>query len=113
MAEGAPASWRTLQPGSPVVAADGSTIGTVAAVLGSDVDDIFHGLRLRLTARHDDVVVLASDVAEITPESVSIRLLPAHASRLEPYRETESFDVAPAALDREDGNDKGNEPQPY
>ena len=108
MAEEAPTSWRTVRAGSPVVAADGRSIGTVAEVLGSDVDDIFHGIRLRRGGEGEDRVVLAVDINDITPERVTTRLAAADVERLEPYREAETYVVSPEALA---GNNR-NSPKP-
>ena len=51
---------------APVVAGDGSEIGTAEKVLGDEEDDIFHGIVVR---RHDGHVItdLAASEAESLP----------------------------------------------
>ena len=39
-----PISWRSIVYGTAVTADDGERVGAVHEVLGSDADDIFHGL---------------------------------------------------------------------
>ena len=46
MTDPTPIAWRAIVYGTPVVAADGTRLGTVREVLGSDADDIFHGVRV-------------------------------------------------------------------
>ena len=41
-----PIGWRGIVYGTRVTTADGVEAGTVREVLGSDGEDIFHGLRL-------------------------------------------------------------------
>jgi hypothetical protein len=94
MADEATASWRTIRYGCPVMADDGTIIGTVTEVLGSDGEDIFHGIRLRRAGSKADVVVPSDDVTAITPERVSTSLATADAGALEPYDETATYHLA-------------------
>jgi len=94
MADEAPASWRSIRYGSPVVAADGSTLGTVVEVLGSDAEDVFHGIRLRVAGSKSDLEVLSDDVTEITTERVVTGLAMADLGSLEVYDETASYHVS-------------------
>src|SRR5437773_10896413 len=57
-----PVSWRTVRYETPVHASDGARLGTVREVLGSDSEDIFHGLRVRLDSHGRDVMVPADSV---------------------------------------------------
>ncbi len=63
MPETQPISWRSIVYGTPVTASDGIRIGAVREVLGSDSEDIFHGLRVALTGRRQDVMVDAEGSA--------------------------------------------------
>jgi hypothetical protein len=67
-------AWRAIPYGTPVSAPDGTRIGTVREVLGSDGEDIFHGLRVRLEGAGRDVMVGADDVTAITSDRVAIDL---------------------------------------
>ena len=44
-------SWRSIVYGTPVVSSDDDRAGDVREVRGSDAEDIFHGLRVRLADR--------------------------------------------------------------
>jgi len=70
MATNDPVSWRTIVYGTPVLAADGTQVGTVREVLGSDAQDIFHGLRVQIAGRAD-ALLLAEDVSALTRAAVT------------------------------------------
>ena len=65
-------AWRAIRYGTPVTAPDGSRIGAVREVLGSDGEDIFHGVRVRLEHGGRDVMIGADDVTAITTDRVAI-----------------------------------------
>ncbi len=67
---GAPISWRSIVYGTPVTGSDGRAVGTVREVLGSDADDIFHGLRVRLDGTKRDVMVKADAVTSIVADRI-------------------------------------------
>ena len=69
-AAGAPISWRSIVYGTPVTGSDDRPVGTVREVLGSDADDIFHGLRVRLNGTKRDVMVRADDVTSIMADRI-------------------------------------------
>ena len=72
-ASAAGVSWRTIVYGTRVSGSDGSRVGTVREVLGSDAEDIFHGLRVRLESGRD-VMVAADDVALIAGDGIDLRV---------------------------------------
>jgi hypothetical protein len=57
-----PVGWRGVIYGTPVTTVDRVRVGTVREVLGSDTEDIFHGIRVGLAAGHRDVMVPADNV---------------------------------------------------
>ena len=61
MVDGDPVSWRGLIYGTAVLASDGVRVGSVREVLGSDADDIFHGLRVALDGAKRDVMLDAEE----------------------------------------------------
>ncbi|MFN2484679.1 MAG: hypothetical protein ABR509_07065 [Candidatus Limnocylindria bacterium] len=69
-----PVAWRYVKPGTPVHGPDGEQIGTVDTMLGSDQEDIFHGIAVRIGLLGAPRVVRADDVAEMTPTGVAVRL---------------------------------------
>jgi hypothetical protein len=89
--DGGAASWRTIRYGGTVSGADGEPLGTIVEVLGSDAEDIFHGLRVRLHGDDHDRVVPANDVTSITPLGVETDLVAADLVSLEVYAEEATF----------------------
>ncbi len=80
-----PIAWTAMPRHAPVLAADGSEIGTAESVLGDVNEDIFHGLVVR---RHQDgerVEVPAVRVKRMTEHHVLTDLATAEAGALKPY----------------------------
>lgn len=94
MTDETPASWRTIHYGSPVVGQDGTVLGKVAEVLGSDAEDIFHGIRLRAAGGGPDLVVPSSSVTGIAADRVATSLAPVDVAALAPYDETSTYHLA-------------------
>lgn len=88
-----PVGWRGVRYGSPVFANDGSEVGTVHEILGSDAEDIFHGVRVQVTGKRD-VMVSADDVASLTTDGVSTALNRAEIDALPPYSDIETYHLA-------------------
>jgi hypothetical protein len=89
-----PISWRSVVYGTPVVSSDGAHEGDVHEVLGSDAEDIFHGLRVALKGAKRDVMVPASDVASLAAEEVRVELSRAELEALPTYHEQATFHLA-------------------
>ncbi len=94
MPETDPISWRSIVYGTPVTAADGIRIGAVREVLGSDGEDIFHGLRVAITGRRADVMVDADDIASMSLSEVATVLTRSEVDRLPAYDETATYHLA-------------------
>ena len=69
-----PVAWRYIKPGTPVRGPDGDQLGTVETMLGSDQEDIFHGIAVRIGLLGPARVVRADDVVDMTPAGVGVRL---------------------------------------
>jgi len=89
-----PIGWRGVIYGTAVTAADGTQVGTVREVLGSDAEDIFHGLRVRLADSRRDVMVPADDVTAMSHTSVDTDLSRAAIEALETYDEVSTYHLA-------------------
>ncbi|MGH2722459.1 MAG: hypothetical protein ACRDJO_12795 [Actinomycetota bacterium] len=77
-------AWTAMPTKVPVLAADGTDVGTAEAVLGDVARDIFHGIVVKLEGgRH--VELLADDVARITTERVRAHLGPTQIDVLPDY----------------------------
>jgi hypothetical protein len=89
-----PIGWRGVIYGTPVTAVDGAQVGTVREVLGSDAEDIFHGLRVRLAAGRRDVMVPSDDVTALSHAKVETDLSPAAFEALPTYDEVSTYHLA-------------------
>ena len=94
MPDDQPTSWRSIVYGTAVLAADGDHVGEVREVLGSDEEDIFHGLRVRLAGQKRDVMVPSDDITALTVTSVTTSLTKAELEAIAPYDETATFHLA-------------------
>jgi hypothetical protein len=73
--ESGPASYLTLQEGTPVLASGGERIGKVTHVLADPADDIFDGIVIDTTlGPGGHRFVDAPEVAEIRTDAVTLRL---------------------------------------
>ena len=69
-----PVAWRYVKEGTAVHGPDGSQIGTVETMLGSDREDIFHGVAVSTGLLGATRVVLADDIVTMTPSRVDVAL---------------------------------------
>jgi hypothetical protein len=89
-----PIAWRAVTYGTRVTTDDGTPIGTVREMLGSDAEDIFHGIRVQLTAGHRDVMIRADDVSAITDDGVRTGLSRSAIDGLPAYDEVATYHLA-------------------
>jgi hypothetical protein len=86
-----PISWRAVTYLTPVVAAGGEAVGVVSEILGSDAEDIFHGVRVRLTTDSRDVLLSANLVTALTTAGVETNLTPAAFETLPTYSDEATY----------------------
>jgi uncharacterized protein YrrD len=105
---GAPASYLTLEPGTPVVSSDGSELGKVAHVLADRESDIFDGLVLSTGAlKGGHRFIDGSHVDEVYERGVVLTIDGAAAERLpEPTENPASLGAGPDDTIPEDLADK-------
>jgi len=89
-----PIGWRGVIYGTPVATVDGAQVGTVREVLGSDAEDIFHGLRVRLANGRRDVMVPADDVTAMSREAIDTDLSRPAIEALPTYDEVSTYHLA-------------------
>ena len=94
MTDADPIGWRGIVYDTPVTTADGARVGTVHEVLGSDSEDIFHGLRVALSDGHRDVMVSADNVTSITTAQIGVRLSRSEVEALPTYDEVATYHLA-------------------
>ena len=89
-----PIGWRGVIYGTPVTAAEGVRVGAVREVLGSDAEDIFHGLRVRLSTGNRDVMVPSDDVTSLSESQIETDLSRAAIEALPSYDEAATYHLA-------------------
>jgi len=89
-----PISWRSVVYGTPVTSSGSVRVGVVHEVLGSDAEDIFHGLRVALIGRRGDVMVSADDIASMSLVVVRTDLTRSQIEALPAYDETATYHLA-------------------
>jgi sporulation protein YlmC with PRC-barrel domain len=82
MEEGAPVAYSVLEKGVPVLASDGTQVGTVDHVVAAYEQDIFHGLVI--SAHGGRRFVPAEDVQSLHEHGVDLRLDTAAVAALSP-----------------------------
>jgi len=89
-----PIGWRGVIYGTPVRTVDGAQAGTVREVLGSDAEDIFHGLRVRLETGRRDVMVPADSVTRLSHDAIETELSEPAIEALPTYDEVSTYHLA-------------------
>jgi hypothetical protein len=94
VSESQPIAWRTVVYGTPIISSDGQRAGEVREMLGSDADDIFHGLRATLAGPSRDVMIAADDVESLSATEVHVAPTRAELQALPAYDETATYHLA-------------------
>ena len=81
-----PVAWRYVKEGTAVHGSDGSQIGTVETMLGSDREDIFHGVAVRTGLLSPSRVVMADQIVAMTPSRVEVAVDADALAQAEEYR---------------------------
>jgi uncharacterized protein YrrD len=96
--EGAPIAYQLLERGVPVLASDGTQVGTIDHVVAAPEQDIFHGLVIR-TSGHDRRFVEAADVVSLHEHGVDLRIAESAVALLpEPGGGAPVFDEDPGEM---------------
>ncbi len=69
-----PVAWNYVEPGTRVLGPDGETLGTVEAMLGTDVEGIFHGVAVKPESGGPARVIPSDDVGRLTPSSITVTI---------------------------------------
>ncbi len=89
-----PISWRAVTYLTPVAAADGTVAGQVREILGSDAEDVFHGIRVGLTGASRDVMLSSEHVASMSAVRVDTDLATADFESLPTYVDEATYHLA-------------------
>jgi hypothetical protein len=91
-------AWRAMPYRAPVMAGDGSVIGTAESLLGDEEEDIFHGIVVKRGGRALEIP--ASRIKKITAKHVVTDLSEADVTALPAYREEHWFHIGWGGLFR-------------
>lgn len=80
-------AWTAMNYRSPVVAADGTDLGTAESLLGDEEEDIFHGIVLKWRSDGRMLEVPAARIKRITDRHVVTDLALGDLASLPAYRE--------------------------
>jgi hypothetical protein len=86
-----PVSWRVVPQDVAVRSSGGIRVGSVHDLLGSNDEDIFHGIVVRLEDGHRNVFVPTDDVALLTGSHVDVSLTAAEIASLPTHSEDRTF----------------------
>jgi hypothetical protein len=92
-------AWQAMPYRAPVVAADGTEIGTAESLLGDEEEDIFHGIAVKAKSG-GHLEIPAAHVKKITERGVVTDLDAQGVAALEPYREEKWFHIGWGGLFR-------------
>jgi hypothetical protein len=93
-------AWRAMPYRAPVVAADGSTIGTAESLLGDEEEDIFHGIVVKSGSLGKHFEIPAVRIKKITMQHVVTDLTEDDVAALQAYREEHWFHIGWGGLFR-------------
>jgi len=82
-----PVAWSYVESGTPVVGRDGTKLGTVEAMLGTEAEGIFHGIALHPAGGGPRRVIPADRVIQLTTAEVQVAFGADDVAGLEEYRE--------------------------
>ena len=88
-----PIAWRGVAQDTPVHTSDGEKVGVVSDLLGSDDEDIFHGIVVHLGRLGHHVFVPADQVVLMTRTHVDVEPTSAAIHALPKYQDVAEFDV--------------------
>lgn len=86
-----PIAWTAILLHTPVFSVDDLEVGVVREVLGSQTEDIFHGVVATLTDAARDAQILAANIVGITNRRVNSSLTAQEIRDLPVYQEEESY----------------------
>jgi len=95
-----PIAWRGVVQDTPVRTSDGETVGMLSDLLGSDQEDIFHGIVVHLGRFGHHVFVAADQVSLMTPSHVDVSLTSAEIHALPKHDEERQYDLGMVGLFR-------------
>ena len=84
-------AWIAILDSTPVHSSDGEEVGTIHEVLGSEEEDVFHGIAVRHGMPASEVMVPAEHVVRITNERIDVDLTSDQVRDLAEYQPEQVF----------------------
>jgi hypothetical protein len=81
-----PVAWAYVEPGTDVVGREGVRIGAIEQMLGTEAENIFHGIALKAATGGPIRFIPADAVTVLTPSEVQVQVSTEEVERLAPYR---------------------------
>jgi hypothetical protein len=69
-----PVAWSYVEPGTDVVGREGVKIGKVDQMLGTEAENIFHGIALKPATGGEARIIPADSVTSLTPSEVQVQV---------------------------------------
>jgi hypothetical protein len=69
-----PVAWSYVEPGTDVVGREGVKIGKVDQMLGTEAENIFHGIALKPATGGEARIIPADAVTSLTPSEVHVQV---------------------------------------
>ena len=88
-----PIAWRGVAQNTPVRSSEGEQVGHIVDLLGSDEEDIFHGIVVRLGRLGHDVFIPADDVTLMTPSHIDVAYTEDQLHGLPKHTEERQFEL--------------------
>jgi hypothetical protein len=82
-----PVAWSFIEPGTPITGREGVRIGKVDAMLGTEMEGIFHGIALDPAESGPVRVIPADLVTSLTPSEVRVQVAADEVDALAEYNE--------------------------
>jgi uncharacterized protein YrrD len=95
-----PLSWKALLADTPVFSSEGQEVGSVFEVLGSEQEDIFHGIVVHAGPIGHHVMIPAGTIGTMTNRRVEVAMTTDEIRALAPYQEEESYHLGFVGLFR-------------
>ena len=95
-----PISWIAIAEATPVFSSDGEEIGPIHEVLGSQEEDIFHGIEVGHGVLAGPVLIPAEKVTSITNRRIDVAMTAEEIRQLPPFHEQPSFHLGVVGLFR-------------
>ena len=88
-----PVAWRAMPYQAPVLATDGTVIGSAESLLGDEEEDIFHGIVVKQASGSRLLEIDAAQIEKITEQRIYTKVSSDQVGLLPDYREEHWFGI--------------------